>query len=76
LQHIDGIVRGLRARAQETERLRRLPEDTVAELKDAGVFQILAPKAAGGYGMSVETYVEVNRRLARGDASTAWTATP
>lgn len=74
LERIDEMVPRLRLRAEETERLRRLPEDTVAELKDAGVFQVLTPKTAGGYGMGVETYVEVIRRLARGDASTAWTA--
>jgi GTP cyclohydrolase II len=74
LERIDEMVPRLRARAEETERLRRLPEDTVAELRDSGVFQILVPRAAGGYGMGVETYVEVVRRLARGDASTAWTA--
>ena len=43
------------------------------ELKDAGVFHLLSPKAVGGYGMGVETYAEVVRRLARGCASTAWT---
>ena len=43
------------------------------ELKNAGVFHLLAPKAAGGFGMGVETYAESVRRLARGCASTAWT---
>ncbi|MFP3463784.1 GTP cyclohydrolase II RibA [Arthrobacter globiformis] len=74
LSRVDGLVPRLRERAEETERLRRLPESTMNELKDAGVFRILAPKELGGYGMGVETYAEVIRRLARGCASTAWTA--
>ena len=74
LARVDALVPGLRARAEETEQLRRLPDATVKELSEAGVFRILAPKAVGGYGMGVETYVEVIRRLARGCASTAWTA--
>ncbi|MFF2318415.1 GTP cyclohydrolase II RibA [Arthrobacter sp. NPDC058097] len=74
LSRVDGLVPPLRERAEETERLRHLPESTMNELKDAGVFRILAPKELGGYGMGVETYAEVIRRLARGCASTAWTA--
>ncbi len=56
----------------ETEQLRRLPEETIAELKAAGVFQMLAPKAVGGFGMGLETYVQVVRSLAQGCVSTAW----
>ncbi|MGO4434689.1 GTP cyclohydrolase II RibA [Paenarthrobacter sp. RAF9] len=68
------LVPHLRARASETEELRRLPETTVNDLHEAGVFRLLAPKGVGGYGMGVETYAEVVRQLARGCASTAWTA--
>jgi GTP cyclohydrolase II len=74
LRRVDDLVPRLRERAEETEQLRRLPDSTMKELKDAGVFRILAPKSVGGYGMGVETYAEVIRRLARGCASTAWTA--
>ncbi|AXJ10950.1 GTP cyclohydrolase II RibA [Arthrobacter sp. PM3] len=74
LARVDGLVPGLRARAEETERLRRLPDATIAELQAAGVFHVLSPKSVGGFGMGLETYVEVVRRLARGCASTAWSA--
>jgi GTP cyclohydrolase II len=74
LARVDGLVPGLRARAEETEQLRRLPDATIAELQAAGVFHMLSPKAVGGFGMGLETYVEVVRRLARGCASTAWSA--
>lgn len=74
LARAEVLIPRLRERAEETERLRRIPESTVQELKESGAFRILAPKALGGYGMGVETYVEVVRRLARGCASTAWTA--
>ena len=33
----------LRERAVETEKGRRIPEETMQELKDAGLFQILRP---------------------------------
>lgn len=72
LARVDALIPGLRERAAETEEIRRIPEASMAELKAAGVFQMLAPKAVGGFGMGLETYVEVVRRLAQGCVSTAW----
>jgi GTP cyclohydrolase II len=72
LARVDALIPRLRERAGETEELRRIPAPTIAELKAAGVVQMLAPKAVGGFGMGLETYVQVVRRLAQGDASTAW----
>lgn len=73
LARVDELIPRLRDRAEETERLRRLPDDTMEELRAAGVFRILAPKAVGGFGMGMDTYASVIRHLARGCASTAWT---
>ena len=74
LARIDGLLPRLRERAEETESLRRIPDATMGELKDAGVIQLLSPKSVGGFGMGLETYADSVRRLARGCASTAWTA--
>lgn len=73
LARVDELVPRLRERAEATERLRHIPESTMEELREAGVFRILSPKAVGGFGMGLETYVQVVRRLARGCTSTAWT---
>ena len=73
LARAQGLIPALRGRAEETERLRRMPDSTMAELRAAEMFHLLSPKAVGGFGMGVETYGEVVRRLARGCASTAWT---
>ncbi len=72
LARVEALVPRLRERAGETEELRRIPDATMAELKAAGVFQMLAPKAVGGFGMGLETYVQVVRTLAQGCVSTAW----
>lgn len=74
LARVDALIPRLRERAEETENLRRIPDITLLELQEAGVFKILAPIGVGGYGMGVETYVEVVRRLAKGCPSTAWNA--
>ena len=70
LARSQGLVPGLRERAAETEELRRIPDATMEELHAADVFHMLSPKGVGGFGMGLETYVEVVRRLARGCAST------
>jgi GTP cyclohydrolase II len=72
LARVDALIPRLRERAEETERIRQIPEATIAELKEAGVFQMLAPRSVGGFGMGLETYVQVVRRLAQGCVSTAW----
>lgn len=74
LARVGKLIPGLRDRADETERTRRIPESTMAELEEAGVFRMLAPKSFGGFGMGVQTYSRVVRLLAQGCASTAWTA--
>jgi len=71
---VEQLIPCLRERAEETERLRKLPDATLKELENAGLFRLLAPRRVHGYGMGVETYAEVIRKLAQGCASTAWTA--
>jgi len=58
-------------RAQANE-LRRLPDGTIANLRDAGFFRMLQPKRWGGLEVNPKTFFEVQRILARGCPSTAW----
>ncbi|MDE2778130.1 MAG: acyl-CoA dehydrogenase family protein [Chloroflexota bacterium] len=62
----------VKARAPQTEELRRVPEETVKEILDAGLHLIGVPKRYGGldvdYGISHDVGVE----LGRGCASTSW----
>lgn len=66
------MIPALRARAPQAERDRRLPDETVADMKRAGLFQVLQPKRWGGYEMDMSTYSEVQIALAEGCMSTAW----
>lgn len=64
------IAPRIRARADEAEALRRLPDETMADIE---VFQnALVPKRWGGQGLGLRALCEVARELAHGDASTAW----
>lgn len=66
------LAPGLAARAAECERARRVPEKSIAELKEAGLFGLLQPKKYGGHEVDFATYVRVCIELGRGCASTAW----
>ncbi len=72
LQTARSLVPLLKGRAAETERLRRVPADSIAALRDAGLFRIVQPQRVGGYEQDFDLLVDVVIELARGCASTAW----
>ena len=61
-----------RQRAAAAEQERTLPDESVAEILEAGFARILVPQRFGGYGLGLETSFEVVRELGRGDVSHAW----
>lgn len=61
-------------RAAAAEQARRIPEESVKEMLDAGFARILIPKEAGGYGLGFDTWFEVTRKLCKADASHGWCA--
>lgn len=66
------LVPKLKERAKETEEIRRIPEATINELKEAGLFKLLRPQVYGGYQTSMRTYSDVIVEISRGCASTGW----
>ena len=63
--------RDLAARYDE---LRSLPEDIVAEIRDAGIMRMNMPRIWGGPEMTAMEQVEVIEALSRADASVGWCA--
>lgn len=59
-------------RATECEKARRIPEESIRELKEAGLFRVLQPRAFGGYELDFSTYVKIAIEIGRGCANTAW----
>ena len=69
------LVPRLDARATEAERLRRLPDETVREFHEAGLFRVLQPRRVGGSELDYGILVELGAAVALGCASSAWTLT-
>jgi 3-hydroxy-9,10-secoandrosta-1,3,5(10)-triene-9,17-dione monooxygenase len=72
MTNAQGLVAGLAKRAAQTEELRQLPKETMAELYEAGLLRIITPKRYGGLEMDWPALPEAARIIARGCASTAW----
>src|SRR5216683_1111010 len=68
----EALVPVLRERAGRTEELRRLPDETIDELHQSGLFRILQPKRVGGSELPFRSIVELVAVIGRGDGSTAW----
>jgi 3-hydroxy-9,10-secoandrosta-1,3,5(10)-triene-9,17-dione monooxygenase len=66
------MIPRLRERAKETEEIRKIPESTMNELKEAGLFKMLRPKQYGGLETNMRTYSEAVVEISKGCASTGW----
>ena len=62
----------LSARTSQLRQLRQLPDETIHELREAGFFRMLQPKAWGGLEVHPSTFFEVQTCLAAACPSTAW----
>ncbi len=62
----------LRDRAATCEADNKVADATIAEFQEAGFFKILQPRRFGGYEMDVETFYDVQMKVAEGCMSSAW----
>ena len=75
LADVNALVDRLRARAPETERLRRMHPDNLRDLTEAGVFRLAMPTDVGGYQADEDIVAEVLAQISRGCPSTGWMCT-
>ena len=62
----------LKARIPEAERLRRLPDETVADLLGSGLCGVMKPRRFGGSELGAETLIDASVELASHCASSGW----
>jgi 3-hydroxy-9,10-secoandrosta-1,3,5(10)-triene-9,17-dione monooxygenase len=72
LEAVTDLLPGFRERAVAAEQERRVPVESIAELQEAGVFQMLQPKRYGGLEADPVEFYEVVRAIASADGSTGW----
>jgi 3-hydroxy-9,10-secoandrosta-1,3,5(10)-triene-9,17-dione monooxygenase len=72
VRRAQAMIPALRSRAFAADRARRLPDETIAELLDAGLLQMLAPRRFGGSEASLTTFLDAGIELGRGCGATAW----
>src|SRR5579875_1656363 len=66
------LIPSLKERAPAAARARSLSAQTIADMREAGVFRVLQPKRWGGLELDLRTYFEVQLALAEGDISAGW----
>jgi len=62
----------LAERALGAESIRRIPDETMADLHQAGLMRLMQPAAFGGSELGLCALMDVVLEIARGCASTAW----
>ncbi|MQY22279.1 acyl-CoA dehydrogenase family protein [Nocardia macrotermitis] len=65
----------LQKNAAAGEQDRRVAQESIRALTEAGLFKIATPKRYGGYETSMRTMLEVSAAVAEADGGTAWVVT-
>src|SRR5689334_6125966 len=66
------MVPRLLSRWGEADQGSKVPDQTVAEMEEAGFFRILQPRRYGGFELNPRVFYNVQMILAEGCMSTAW----
>ncbi|WP_127781876.1 3-hydroxy-9,10-secoandrosta-1,3,5(10)-triene-9,17-dione monooxygenase oxygenase subunit [Rhodococcus sp. X156] len=72
LAGVSTLLPAFRARAQEAEDLRRIPDASIKELQELGFFRLLQPKTYGGHEADPVTFYSVVKEIAAACGSTGW----
>ena len=72
LARAEALIPVLRERAPRAEQLRRLPDETIADLHSSGLFRMLQPARVGGSELPYRALYELTAVIGRGCGSTAW----
>lgn len=72
LDAIEALIPRIEARAHETETLRRIPDETIDELRSAGLMKALQPERYGGFELEPVVLYRAAARIGEVCGSTAW----
>lgn len=72
LKSARAMIPALRERGHAVDRDRRVADESITEMLDAGILQMLAPKRFGGSEAGLATFFDAAIAIGEGDGSTAW----
>jgi 3-hydroxy-9,10-secoandrosta-1,3,5(10)-triene-9,17-dione monooxygenase len=72
IERAEALLPAIADRALQTERDRRIPQETLDEIEGAGLNRILHPVRYGGYGLDYDAFFEISWRLSSACGSTGW----
>lgn len=72
IEYTKSLIPMLRARSEKAAELRRLPDETINELHEAGLWRILTPRKYGGLQGQPSQFCNVLKAMATGCGSTSW----
>lgn len=72
IDRVSQLTPQLRKNADWSDEHRRLPDDSIDALAEAGVFRMRVPKRYGGFESDARTLVDVTAELGRADGSLSW----
>ena len=72
LARAEALIPVLRERVPEAEALRRIPDESIADLVESGLIRATLPSRLGGSEAGYRTMMEIVALLSRGCASTGW----
>src|ERR1700722_14147009 len=67
-----GLASAVSAAAAEIDERDEIPAKLLAQLREAGAFQLLTPRELGGFEVPLTSVLAVYEELGRLDASVAW----
>ena len=72
LERASAMYPVLRERAERCAELRKVPDDTIAEMEAAEFFKVTQPKEFGGLEMPYYVFCELVMEIAKGCPSSGW----
>ena len=66
------LIPALKERSDQATAERRIPAETIAELREGGFFRVVQPKRHGGLELDPRVLFDIQMTLAEGCMSTAW----
>ena len=72
LDAIEALIPRIEARANDAETLRRIPDETIDDLRSAGLMKALQPARYGGFELEPVVLYRAARRIGEVCGSSAW----